>query len=587
MRIVQRVWVRFANFAPPSFSETAQQNPSRIVAPPYLQSQERRAQRMTTSRSASPSRSDPRYDLEAYEYARLEAESEPSRGSSSGIFGRSGWNDVEIDTLQSLRRMRLASPPEEKSVSSRSSVAPSVHGPSMFQDVHSYSSSGESRRGGRAAPPATGTESLANWVGRLDSQSVPGTSRAGAAALPHGFDSAPPERRSQGERSHQRSYRSGAAVESNISGGTSTSRDSRLRSTREYGATSSGQPLRVEDLMSLVSGAAQPNIPHGSSASRDSRLPTTQEHDSTSRQQSSTWENLKSLVSGMSRRAGSLSSGRRHSGESPSLQVGGDIPASQRSANKRRPMKVPALMPGDMVPSQGGETCKPTALAALDAYFAQKYGVGSIPLRKRMAGGSNSGPGERPISVRQIAKANGSRQGEILQADMFQRVAQEMGYEATVHRPADIKEFRETVMDSIADRKPLVAFFPVHRETDLPTRNFDGGNEHAALIVGYDRERDTVDLAHYESLYEAVPMKKLYRSMQKLPSTREQEIYQHTGNSVSGRTRKYSLVRSADDSDSQFLYSIVPEQGSGFKNTLFVMSPDPAHDRWSGSRSRG
>ncbi|MBW8832165.1 MAG: C39 family peptidase [Burkholderiales bacterium] len=237
-----------------------------------------------------------------------------------------------------------------------------------------------------------------------------------------------------------------------------------------------------------------------------------------------------------------------------------------------------------MFASQNGHTCKPTALAALDAYFSQKYGVRNIPLRKSLAGGSGSSAGERLTSVRQIAKANGSVQGEILQADMFVRVAEQMGYEARPHNPTDIHDFRRIIINNISNGKPLVTFFPLDVQTCLPSIIFDGLNEHAALIVGYDQKRDTVDISHYQNLYKSIPMRQLYQSMQKLPSTREQEIYKSTGNRVSSRRGAYSLVNAPYDDGSNFLHSIVPKLGSGFKNTLFIVAPDSAHDRWRGSR---
>ncbi|MGF6483091.1 C39 family peptidase [Paraburkholderia sp. JPY419] len=258
----------------------------------------------------------------------------------------------------------------------------------------------------------------------------------------------------------------------------------------------------------------------------------------------------------------------------------------QRAVSTRRPSKMPALISGDMIPAQNGHTCKPTALAALDAYFAKEHGVRSIPLRKGMVSRSDTNVGsERPISVRQIAKSNGSRQGEILQADMFLRVAQQMGYEARALRPTDMNDFRKTVIDSIASKKPLVTCFAVNRKTGFPSMEFDGGNEHAALIVGYDQKGDTVDIAHWETLFEAVPVEALYESMQKIPATRQQEIYLRTGASVSSATPKYSPAQDENaSSDNSLLYSIIPEQGSGFKNTLFSVRPDPAHDRWSSTR---
>lgn len=480
-----------------------------------------------TTRQTSSSRGDPRYDLEAYEQARLEAASQPSPGSSSssGIFARSGWNDTELNSLQSLRRTRLAMHAEDDSVRSGSSFVCSV-----FYDPRSYSSWAQSHID-RVAPPATtGTESLAGQDGGLHSQSAPWSTRDRAIGPSCGLDNAPSERPSQRGRSHHRPNRSGGAQPS-TSDGAISSRDSQLRATREQEAASSRQSPPVEGLRS--------------------RGEIERHRSSTS--------------------AGDISSS-----------------SARRAASARPPSKVRALISGEMVPAQNGHTCKPTALAALDIYFSRKHGVRNIPLRKSLVSRSEESSGDQLISVRQIAKANGSAQGEILQADRFTHVAEQMGYEARPHNPTDINDFRETIINNLSNGRPLVTFFPVNRETSLPSSRFDGHNEHAALIVGYDQKRDTVDLSHFQSLFKYVPMKKLYKSMQKLPSTREQEIYQRTGDKVSNRVpSKYSLVHAAGDSNANLLYSIVPEHGSGFKNTLFILNPDPAHDRWRGSRSRG
>ncbi|HET9645386.1 MAG TPA: hypothetical protein VFP68_18985, partial [Burkholderiaceae bacterium] len=176
----------------------------------------------------------------------------------------------------------------------------------------------------------------------------------------------------------------------------------------------------------------------------------------------------------------------------------------------------------------------------------------------------------------------GSVQGEVLQADMLLQIAEDMGYRGQSYKPSDLDDFRSIVTKSIADGNPVATVFPVDRETGRPSSHFDGRNEHAALIVGYNLERDTVDLAHWKRLYKKVPMKQLYDSMQTLPETREPEVYQRKGTSVSSsRTAKYSMVKSdAVDSDEELLFSKIPEPGSGFNNTLFLMTPDPEHERW-------
>jgi len=477
------------------------------------------------TRPTSPTRGDPRYDLQAYEQFRLEAASQRSRGSSSGsgIIGRSGWNDPQLNSLQALQRTRLAIPAQHASVEPAddrvrvlSSLFASPQQSPVFYDPRYYSFWAQSQIGHRAAPPVVTSvpQSLLDQGGRLHSESAPGPSRDRTVAPPYDLDTAPSGRPSQGAQSHHQPNPSGEAT--------------------------------------------QPRAADGSISLRDGQLSAFREREATNRQQS------------------------------PTRSFGGDISSSsvRPAASARPPSKVRALISEDMLPAQNGHICKPTALAALDAYFSQMYAVRNIPLRKSLAGGSEESSADS--LMRKIAKENGSAQGEILQVDMFAHVAQKMGYEAKPHHPTDINDFRETVIHNISSGRPLVTFFALNPETRLPSSRFNGANEHAALIVGYDQKRDTVNISHYGRLYESVPMKKLYKSMQKLPSTREQEIYKRTGTSVSsGVQYKYSLAYAADGSGADFRYSIVPEPGSGFKNTLFIVNPDPAHDRWGGTGTWG
>lgn len=253
------------------------------------------------------------------------------------------------------------------------------------------------------------------------------------------------------------------------------------------------------------------------------------------------------------------------------------------------------------IANQYGHTCKPTALANLDHYFADLHKVQNIPLYKNSKGiyenqlnnyADNSAPA---TSIRKIAKQHGSVQGEVLQSDQLREIAQDMGYSTKSLSPANTEEFTHHVASELQKGHPLLVCFSVSKgEENVPLgfpkifSSDDGKKEHAGLITEFNARNNTVSIAHWGNTYQNIPIDFLYRSMNTLPDTRKQEIYKKTGSSldqIRARNKfKYDLVDKNEVKNSRsntLQASITPERNSGFKNRLFVITPDLSNKRWN------
>ncbi len=239
--------------------------------------------------------------------------------------------------------------------------------------------------------------------------------------------------------------------------------------------------------------------------------------------------------------------------------------------------------------------CKTVALAHIEAHYAEKLGVDGIPLLKEHAKHEALGSPVPKFSVRKLAKECGSKQGEILERGGISRLAARMGYQTTTTKPATLNEFECFIRESITQEAPVFACFPVTANSLDPNfgrpADYNGKNEHAAVIVAHDAVHHTVDLVHWGETWRAVPAAVLHEKMQQLPESREQEIYTRVGDSVSDQTKnhsvvsyKYDLITNRAGADGQsLLHSIIPGPGTGFQNTLISVSPDPGHPRWQTS----
>lgn len=250
------------------------------------------------------------------------------------------------------------------------------------------------------------------------------------------------------------------------------------------------------------------------------------------------------------------------------------------------------------VQRQFGHTCKPTALANLDSYYAAQYGIPNIPMRKNK---NNLYPvqinkytqGAPLLSVRQLAKQNDSAQGEVLQASDLVAIAKEMGYSSSVLHQSSVNEFREIVEYQILRGAPVFACFATSKgEPGDPPSGFPcvtkPENEHACLIVGIDKRKDTLIIAHWGEVYSGVKINDFYDSMNILPEVRGPEIYTKVNYDQEDRgTLKYNLV--ADEQATKLppdsLVKSKTPSDYGFKSLLFVMTPDMSNERWGRTTS--
>lgn len=239
---------------------------------------------------------------------------------------------------------------------------------------------------------------------------------------------------------------------------------------------------------------------------------------------------------------------------------------------------------------QTGHICKPAALANLDTYYAERYAVPAIPLRK-----NHKSRGHRDatlfsktragVSVRELTKQHGSTQGEILEAEKFRAVAKDMGYEVDTLAPDNHASFKKIVIDQLTSGHPLVTCFAVDRETGKPALQYSD-NEHACLITGCDPVANTIDIAHWGHTFRAIPIADMFDSMNALPMEREQETYYRreessTDSQLTSPTYKYAIEPQRKGAGEEITRkSIVPRRGTGFNNTLFSIVPDPHSPRW-------
>ena len=240
---------------------------------------------------------------------------------------------------------------------------------------------------------------------------------------------------------------------------------------------------------------------------------------------------------------------------------------------------------------QTGHICKPTALANLDTYYAELHGINAIPLRKNhrqlynASSDNNATAVHSPVSIRALSKRQGSIQGEVLEAEKYAQLAKSMGYEVDVMTPENAASLKKIVLDHLAKGHPLVTCFAVDRENGLPSSHYSD-NEHACVITGCDPIANTIDIAHWGHTFHAVPIQEMFASMNTLPAEREQEIYYRCEDFAADprlptSNLKYDKedrrIKGGSESKKE---SITPATGSGFKNKIFSIVPDPNSPRW-------
>ncbi|PWU06696.1 MAG: hypothetical protein C5B47_07200 [Verrucomicrobia bacterium] len=251
-------------------------------------------------------------------------------------------------------------------------------------------------------------------------------------------------------------------------------------------------------------------------------------------------------------------------------------------------------IPEKLHPPRRGAHCKISALALFDAYHTEATNIRNVPLLalKRDV-----------ISIRRISKKHHSVQGEVLQRQDLCNIAKDIGYDAEVIQCKDITQFGNTIYECLKKNNPPLVVFPV---------DSDGGPriakepselcEHGALITGFNPQTLEVTLAHWGKTFGKIPLWKLYASMQSLLPRRLQEIYllkykndktRALHNPIPTKYEGYkypdifdmvgrmgTVYQSDDYRDENLRESMIPKKGTGFKNCLFVFTPNPESERW-------
>jgi uncharacterized protein YjbI with pentapeptide repeats len=227
----------------------------------------------------------------------------------------------------------------------------------------------------------------------------------------------------------------------------------------------------------------------------------------------------------------------------------------------------------DIIPiKQVGSLCKTVAIANVESYYAKKIGYTSIPLWSE---------GQETLSIRKLAKANGSSQGEILEFDQWRKTLTDLGFES---EQIDLDNNRIHFVAAITDNLlqgnlPLIAF-PVDIDTGLPNPETQEPEytEHAAVISGYNWQTDEFTLVHWGRTH-VVDATTLFHATHKLIDTRHQEFY--TKNPAYRPSEKWNeqkyLLTTNPHHPNIARASIVPQKGTGFKAKLLIVRvPDEA-----------
>lgn len=218
----------------------------------------------------------------------------------------------------------------------------------------------------------------------------------------------------------------------------------------------------------------------------------------------------------------------------------------------------------DITPvEQTGHNCKLAAIAMAEQYFSSQKSLQAIPLHKQK---------RDKMSIRQISKLVGSLQGELLEVNQLTKILSLMGYETELIDVSEsITVFEKNVAKFISPDSLIISFFAVDKNTGFPTTNYDGYNEHAAVLHGYDSE--FLDITHWSNHFKPT-LYDFYQSSMQLPEQRLPEYYIDI--KKTNQEKKYDLA--LQQSEDYFLKnldkvrkSIIPEPNSGFRGKLVVV----------------
>lgn len=264
---------------------------------------------------------------------------------------------------------------------------------------------------------------------------------------------------------------------------------------------------------------------------------------------------------------------------------------------------------------QAGHICKPAALANLDRYYAARYGIANVPLRKNALGrypfeyrnrALLDNPANESLSIRQIAKRHGSLQGEVLCRQTLRDIGQELGYDSRELRPRNVSEFLHAVNDALGQSIPVFICYAMGADR-LPSLLYrdNPSNEHAGLIVGYHAAQSRLTIASDGRLYHDLCAHRLWRASRALPPQRGVEHY-----------LKPSKVSTHDSSQPKYIIPlfgwgiggapnvaierliqaqqiqvhatpVLAPPDSGFQGVLILFTPAVEHERWRAPQCRG
>ena len=209
---------------------------------------------------------------------------------------------------------------------------------------------------------------------------------------------------------------------------------------------------------------------------------------------------------------------------------------------------------------QVGSTCKITALANVELYFAQQGSFKAIPLHKR---------GEHGPSVRNIAKQLGSVQGEILEFNLWQKTLNALGYfSQCLDFGTDFNLFLYTIIQQLQQGNlPLIVFAVDNAGQPDPEPTQAEKQEHAAVISGYNPHTDQLTLVHWQAVYQ-VDAVSLFRSNQALAVTRQRECY--TKNADYEKHFNLPKYLECASEEQALKKSIIPQANSGFKAKMLI-----------------
>jgi hypothetical protein len=211
---------------------------------------------------------------------------------------------------------------------------------------------------------------------------------------------------------------------------------------------------------------------------------------------------------------------------------------------------------------QTGHNCKPTAIAAVEKFFADQLGFQAIPLHKKKTA---------LVSIRQLSKTKGSRQGELLEVRQLSEIFMDLGYKTELIDVQDNYDaFQYHVTENIKKGNLVIACFAVNRLTGLPSTHYERNNEHAAVLHGFNDETGELEITQWGKVRKTT-MKEFYASSLLLPKQRKPEYYVNIKHV--DKNRKYHLHTDQTGTylPAHYKKSITPTPNSGFRGKLIVI----------------